>query len=411
MLNKIANHLYEYTLSDDSYWKNAGVNIELPLGKKLFGCSACQNGFYRGRNYDWNFVESDLCVIHTTKTKLRKHASVGIADLSFVAMDKDGKYDFSKLQEEKIPFVTVDGINDAGVCIQVNVIPYGEHFTSEIKSYYRTPDPSDDLSSAALVRYILDFADSVEDAIRIIKSKDIDPTYKGVEEFHWMISGPTNDKDSTIKTVVVEFFPKKNEKCVKITEKFVENKPIMTNFNVFNFVNNYDKVNDKRLLTGLGMGYERWQILQENFNQGDSVMGMFDLMKKVWYSKMYDLYQDRFWYSEYALVKLCKYYKNKEELKKFVDDKMGKGSYEKLMKEYGDIYYIPELWGEEGPINGDLTKTGVLAPAVKASEELYKVQDKTGKLWITIETSIYDLKNKTLHLSVRESQDLYEFKI
>ncbi|MCQ2754728.1 MAG: hypothetical protein MJ231_06740, partial [bacterium] len=210
----------------------------------------------------------------------------------------------------------------------------------------------------------------------------------------------SND-NPTIKTVVVEFFPKKNEKCVKITEKFVENKPIMTNFNVFNFVNNYDKVNDKRLLTGLGMGYERWQILKENFNQGDSVMGMFDLMKKVWYSKMYDLYQDRFCYSEYALVKLCKYYKNKEELKKFVDDKMGKGSYEKLMKEYGDIYYIPELWGKEGPISGDLTKTGILAPAVKASEELYKVQDKTGKLWITIETSIYDLKNKTLHVSVR----------
>ena len=411
LVSKIGNHLYEYVLEDDSYWEMTGVKTGGNTSGGKFGCSAVQNGIYRGRNYDWYYSESDLCVVHATKTEKRKHASVGISDFSFIAIDENGKYDISKLDYPSIPLATIDGINDAGVCIQVNVLPYGENFTDEATDFYHTPDTSDDLAGTDVVRYILDNADSVEHAIELLNEKDVTPSLGTEDEFHWMISGPTSKTDSTIKTVVVEFFPKKNEKCMKITDTFVENKPIMTNFNIKNFNEGYESTADKRLLTGIGSGYERWKVLKENYDQGNSVMGMFDLMRKAWDSQTYDLYGHEFWYSEYGAKGLKEYYKDQNELKRLVDEAMGEGAYDAQMSKYGDIYYSSALYGPEGRIDGDISKTGVLAPVVKAFDELHQANDMNNTLWITLETSIYDLENKTLTLSVRESRDLATFTI
>ena len=410
-ISKIDHYLYEYTLQDDSYWENSGVSINNNIVNNVFGCSGVQNGKYRGRNYDWYYGDSDICVVHASKTDKRKHASVGICDFSFIAIDEDGKYDISKLDYSLIPFATIDGINDAGVCIQINVIPYGENLTYENPEFYHTPDVNDDLSGSDVVRYILDFADSVEDAIALLDEKDVNPEYYDMEELYWMISGPTSVKDPAIKTVVIEFFPKKNEKCMKVIDTFVEDKPIMTNFNLFNFNEGYESTEDKRLLTGIGIDYERWKILKENYNQGDSLIGMFDLMRKVWNSLTYDLYIDEFWYSEYGATGLKEYYQDQNELKKLVDQAMGDGAYDAQMNAYGDIYYSSTLYGPEGRIDGDISKTGILAPVVEAYDELHKANDMNYTLWITVETSIYDLENKTLTLSVRESRDLKTFTI
>ena len=95
-ISKIGNHLYEYTIKDDSYWKNTVVKTSDNISGRAFGCSGVQNGNYRGRNYDWYYGESDICVVHAPKTEKRKHASVGISDFSFIANDEDGKYDISK---------------------------------------------------------------------------------------------------------------------------------------------------------------------------------------------------------------------------------------------------------------------------------------------------------------------------
>ena len=410
-ISKIGNHLYEYTIEDDSYWKNTVVNTSDNISGRAFGCSGVQNGNYRGRNYDWYYDESDICVVHAPKTEKRNHASVGISDFSYIATDDNGNYDISKLDYSLIPFATFDGINDAGVCIQVNVIPYGENFTDEVTDFYHTLDTSDDMTGSDVVRYILDYADSVEHAIELIDEKDVDPTYECMEEFHWMISGPTSKTDPTIKTVVVEFFPKKNEKCMNVIDTFVENKPILTNFNLSNFNEGYESTTDKRTLVGLGLGYERWKILKENYNQGDSIIGMFDLMRKAWDSLTYDLYGDEFWYSEYGATGLKEYYKDQNELKRLVDEAMGEGAYDAQMAAYGDIYYSQALYGPEGRIDGDISKTGILAPVVEAYDELHEANDMNSTLWITAETSIYDLENKTLTLSVRESRDLQTFTI
>ena len=103
------------------------------------------------------------------------------------------------------------------------------------------------------------------------------------------------------------------------------------------------------------------------------------------------------------------YYEDQDELKRLVDEAMGDGAYDAQMAAYGDIYYSSALYGPEGNIKGDISKTGILAPVVQVFDELHKANDMNNTLWITVETSIYDLENKTLTLSVRESRDLATF--
>ncbi|MDO4939366.1 MAG: hypothetical protein Q4E54_05325 [Lachnospiraceae bacterium] len=377
---KIADNLYEIKYTEDFDWKIAGVT-----DISGFACSGVQNGKYRGRNYDWTYADTDLCIVHSAVSKNRPHASVGVADISFLAND-DGSYDYSRL-----PFVTVDGINDAGVCIQVNVMPFGEN-----GKLNHTETPDDDLKGACVVRLVLDYADSVETALDLLKDKDILTEIDTAEELHWMISGPASKTDKTTKTVVLEIFPDGQH----ITSDFVDDKPIMANFNISNFDGTPASV-------GFGFGYERWQILNENFDQADSVIGTFDLMEKVFYTKLYDLYGERFWYSEYDGTDLSKYY-DAETLKYY----LGEDLYDYYMTNYNSIPYTAAFWDGDREIYGDISRTGTIAPAVKIAADNYKKQNtEDGSLWITIHTSVYDLENKTLDIQMRESQDHLHFTI
>mgnify|MGYP003307289812 CR=1 FL=1 len=79
------------------------------------------------------------------------------------------------------------------------------------------------------------------------------------------------------------------------------------------------------------------------------------------------------------------------------------------MKKYGDIHYCVSLYGPKGDIESDITKTGVVAPLVEAFDKLHQANDMNNTLWIVVHTSVYDLVEKTLTLSVRESRDLLTF--
>lgn len=376
---KIADNLYEITFTDYFNW-----DVITAPEVSDFACSAVQNGKYRGRNYDWTYADTDLCIVHTASLG-KRHASVGVADLSFIA-NKDRSVD-----PEKIPFVTVDGINDAGVCIQVNVMPYGENGPLN-----HTETKNDDLEGGRVVRYILDYAESVTNAIELLTGKDISSEMEKAEELHWMISGPTSKEDRTIKTVVIEVFPD----GIHVTDNFVDNKPIMTNFNIYNFNGTPESV-------GVGLGYERWQILNENFDQADSVIGTFDLMEKVYFTKLYDLFGERFWYSEYNGVNLLNYY-DEATLKNL----LGEEKYNSCLSDDGGLYYTSALWDGKAVIKGDISKTGCISPVVEVASNAYMAQNNTdGSLWITVHTSVYDLENLTLDIQLRESQDHLHFSV
>ena len=376
---RVADHLLEATVTEDADWSTEAIAMA------GFSCSGIQYGQYRGRNYDWYFDDTDVCIVHTTVTENRPHASVGVADLSFIT-DEDGK-----IIESKLPFVVVDGINDAGVCIQVNVMPAGEN-----GELIHTDTADDDLEGTHVIRLILDYADSVEEAIELLSARDIYSVMTGGEnELHWMISGPASAEDSTLKTVVVEVFPD----GLHITDTFVGDIPIMTNFNVSNFDGTAESI-------GLGSGYERWQILCENAAQASSVAGTFDLMEKVFFTKAYDLYGEIFMYSEYNIFNLCNYYSETELIAL-----LGNETYSAYMENYGGVYYNPTLWDGEERIYGDISKTGIIAPAVEIMDAYYKSRKFGQYTWMTVHTSVYDIENLTLDIAVRESQDTFRFTI
>lgn len=267
-LSKVADYFYEVYYDDYDYQFAESFNRKYN-NPNLGACSSVRNGNFHGRNYDWYYDENVEFIVHTS-AKNGRHASVGVATMvpgTSVDFVDSGLYtDGYKI----LPFRVVDGINDAGVAININVVPFGD-----MPLTTGTNPDGDDMYFVSVIRYVLDYADSVDSAIELLKTKNIYAMNNGDkhEEGHFMISDPE-------KTVVVEFI--NNELVV------VENANIMTNF--------YLAV-DK---TPHSAGIERFNILRENYNNASTNDGMISLLKSVWYTNAYNKNTTPFWYSEYV---------------------------------------------------------------------------------------------------------------
>ncbi len=152
--------------------------------------------------------------------------------------------------------------------------------------------------------------------------------------------------------------------------EFVDNKPIMTNFHLTGFDGTEDS------LTVHPAGYERYLILSECFVQGNTVNGMKDLMKKVYFTKAYDAYSDMIWYSDFT---------DHEGL---------------TMANRG-----------EKKISEDYSKAGDFGDYYKSEVETYiKNGRKSGTdSWHTVHTSVYDIENKMLYVIPQEGGFSYNF--
>lgn len=267
-LSKVTDYFYEVYYDDYDYELAEKFNRKTN-NSHLGACSSVRNGNFHGRNYDWYYDENVEFIVHTS-AKNGRHASVGIATMvpgTSVEFVENGLYTDGY---QILPFRVVDGINDAGVAININVVPFGD-----MPLTTGTNPDGDDMYFVSIIRYVLDYADSVDSAIELLKSKNIyaQNTDKKHEEGHFMIS----DKD---KTVIVEFV--NNELVV------VENANIMTNF----YLSVYK--------TPHSAGIERFNILQENYDMASTEDGMIALLKKVWYSNAYNRNTLPFWYSEFT---------------------------------------------------------------------------------------------------------------
>lgn len=165
------------------------------------------------------------------------------------------------------------------------------------------------------------------------------------------------------KSAIIEFID--NEMVV------IENENIMINFYLTDF--------DSNNLPKHAMGIERYNILKDNYNYSTIKEGMVELMKKVFYSKAYNLYTNPFWYSEFSGV-------------------------------YCGIDLTTENVGEYN-LNVDLSKSGEYQTYLERIQELYKNQSRNKLFWVTTHSSVYDLKNKTLNVIVQESNINHEFKL
>lgn len=367
-VSRVTDYLFE--INCDGYEEHIGEANEYftRYNPKLGGCSSVQNGYLRGRNYDWTFDEEPEFVIHVPANENGRHASIGVCattEITAADVENGGIGKVISL----LPYLTLDGINDAGLTVNINVVGYEEMGEYVMKN----DDPSDDTCPLMVPRLLLDNASSIDEAVAMMEEMDIF-SLGTQEEAHYMISGPQSPDDSTFNTVVVELIPDEDMhyrlNVIDYSKGgFVDDRPVMTNFHLTGFDGSMES------LTRHPMGYERYKILHDCFDQGSTVRGMMDLMKKVYYTRAYDLYIDPFWYSEFTA---------------------------------GDIDMTCR--GAEC-LNGDPAAAGPFADAVIDAMEKYGAISRDGSTWHTVHTSVYDTENGVLYVIPQEGSCAWEFHL
>lgn len=357
-MTKIADYLYEYEAED--YGTEAPTALLTDDGPVNFGCSAVRNGNFYGRNLDLSINEICEFVIRTKATETRKHASIGVSNPVFINLTNEiVEAGLSEEQLKFIPWMTMDGVNDAGLACNINVV---NMYDIEKNMHSHTNPGKPQIMVMLLVRALLDNCGSVEEAKEFIMNHDIVPIPHELGEMwdgHIMIADAEN-------TVIVEFTGEKGSEV-----KFIETN-IMTNFynHLYEAAGGYPQH---------ACGVERYEILKANYEGSNTMQGMWELMKKVQYTQAYKESTEPFWCSEYYDVI---------------------PSFDEQSREY---------WTKEKVLEQEM-------PAIEV--EAYKVYEETGKydpelnLWFTAHNSVYDIANRILWVTIREKyENHYEFKL
>ena len=135
---------------------------------EVTGCSSFTASTETGdrlyaRNYDLR--ETSTCIVHTNPGGDR-HSSVSTVDLKFIGVDPSGINSIvQKLKCALTPYVPVDGMNDAGVACAVHM----SHQPGSTAQSTGKPG----ISTTILIRMILDYADSVDEAVEIAEQYDM----------------------------------------------------------------------------------------------------------------------------------------------------------------------------------------------------------------------------------------------
>lgn len=169
------------------------LNMTAPeIGCSSFTATAENGDALFARNYD--FSKTNAMLVFTEANEGR-HATISTVDLQFLGIDVD--QDMTGLMDKVIclaaPYAPLDGINDAGVSCGIYMTYQGGEET--VATSQDTDKP--DFTSTTLLRLILDYADSVEEAVQIASSYDLHDSAN--TSYHYMVA------DSTGKSAILEW--------------------------------------------------------------------------------------------------------------------------------------------------------------------------------------------------------------
>lgn len=144
-----------------------------------------------GRNYD--FASTSSLILHTNPGNGR-YASISSVDLQFLGLGDgiDGLMD--KLTAIAAAYAPLDGMNDAGVSCGIYMSYQGPGDLS-----YSTDQQTDkpDLTSTTMLRMILDYADDVDEAVKLVEKYDFHDSANS--SFHYMVA------DKSGKSAILEW--------------------------------------------------------------------------------------------------------------------------------------------------------------------------------------------------------------
>lgn len=335
---RLGEYLYEITYTD---YKPIAVERYMKTLRNVSHGAACtviRHGNIVGRNYDYLYSEMAEFVIHVPAAEGR-YASIGVVSSIFELTPEVTEKDPYGQYFDILPYVTADGLNEKGVYCSVNMV-HGEH------RYVTTgtnPSANVSLYAGMAVRYVLDHCATAAEACEALHNVNI-VFLEALGEFHFFVADRT-------ESWVVEVFDNQL-KCLKVNDE------VLTNFYVLT-----DAFIQNRSTDAQANGVERYDYAINHINEFNSVDAAASLMSYLAYSKIYDLNNNPFWYSEF----------------------------------YGDKC-------DAGVIDRNMPKE-LYADYLKQESEGFKTKkrDYLGGFWVTTHTSIYDLNNLTLRVYSEEN--------
>lgn len=173
--------------------------IDMGISSPEIGCAGftaltADGDWVFGRNYD--FSKTNTVLVYTNPGNGR-HASWSTVDLQFLGIDENR--DVSGLMNVvkclAAPYAPLDGVNDAGVACGIFMSYQGDDSVTATDQQTARPD----LTSTTMLRLVLDYADSCEEAVELIMQYDLHDSAQ--TSFHYMIA------DSTGRSCILEWVP------------------------------------------------------------------------------------------------------------------------------------------------------------------------------------------------------------
>ena len=366
-VKKIGDRFFELKYKDLDYaYANEFFKTIRPT-ESVGYCSSVRNGNFYGRNFDWLYNDGAEFVIRID-AKNGRYASLNVAS-NIDGFDRklveSGKY---TEKYRVLPFFTVDGINECGVVVNVNVVPKG----GAGRNVYTDPiiEKRHEMCSKAIPRFVLDNFSTAKEAVEYIRNY-VSIFFPNIESFshyesHFMI-GDENE------TYILEAIDNRLE-YLKVGEG-EEYPSVMTNFHVNGTQLIDGKVDtseeNKSHVALLGAGLERYNIAVENLDSCDTLEGITELMtKKIKYTNTYLEETDPLWYSEMV------------------------GSLDLTLESPREDFGVVFDYARERFRNREENK----------EKGIYDT-------WQTTHTSVYDIANRELHLFMDEKDTEYVFKL
>lgn len=174
-----------------------------------------------GRNYD--FDKTNTAIVYT-KPGNGRHASVSTVDLQFLGVDPDAGVTglADKFLCLAAPYAPLDGVNDAGVSCGIYMTYQG---AETVPTDQQTDKP--DITSTTMLRLILDYASTVDEAIELVEQYDLHDS--AGTSYHYMVADAQGnsailewvtgtdqtDNDGTARQLnVIRNDPEENYQCV-----------------------------------------------------------------------------------------------------------------------------------------------------------------------------------------------------
>ncbi|MBQ0034257.1 MAG: linear amide C-N hydrolase [Bacteroidales bacterium] len=263
-VTRVADFLYETTVYD--YSPAPALRLMEDPALLAGACSAIRNGNCFGRNFDWYFDQSVEFIVRVPHAEGR-YASVGIAGgiVNFTSAVVESAAESPYY--DALPYITLDGINENGVCCCINIVP------SDLPHTDNCCPGGDSLTMLMVPRYVLDRAASASEAVELLGKANIVSLKATDLEAHFMIADPE-------ATYIVEWI---DGRMTAVRDSFF----VMTNFYQL------------REMTPHSMGLERYDLARQYYATAADEAGMIKLLHSLRQSRMYDRSVSPFWYSEY----------------------------------------------------------------------------------------------------------------